>query len=636
MLVLLDNAVSVDQVRPLLPGTPGCAVLITSRDSLVGLVARHGARRIDLDLLPLPDAVGLLAQLIGDRADADPDSVTALADLCARLPLALRIAAELAAARPAETLAALVAEVRNEQHRLDLLDAGGDPRTSVRAVFSWSLDALNTDTARAFRLASLHPAADFEPWAVAALVGTTAEQARRQLSDLSRAHLVQPAGPGRYGLHDLLRAYARDLAARCDGEEETRTALSRLLDHYRYAAAIAMNAVFPAGRDRRPAIEPSASEIRPMADSTAALAWLDSELAALIAVTAHAAEHGWPQHAIAMAATLARYLDARACYAEARSIHGYAYWAACQVGDRPAQARALNGLGGAAFHLAEYSAASDLYCRAAEVFRETGDRASEGRTRQNLGLVYYRQGSYQPAIDLVLQSLELHRQIGDRAGQAQAFDILGVLAKCQGRYAAAHRNYQQALKLLREAGDLLGEAQTLANLGTLFYWQGRYEQALGYQQQALELYRQNGYRAGEIHVLGNIGATCQRLGRYQDAIDHLTVALDFHHEAGDASGEIVARIGLGEALLAVTEAGQARAHFAAALGQAVQIGGKYDQARAHDGLAQACEALGDPRLAGEHWQQALALFSEVGAPEAEQLRAQLDPTAAEAESAASD
>jgi DNA-binding SARP family transcriptional activator len=636
MLVVLDNAGSVEQVRPLLPGTPGCAVLVTSRDSLPGLVARHGARRIDLGLLPPPEAVGLLGQLIGERAATDPDAVATLADLCARLPLALRVAAELATTRPAETMAALVAEVRNEQARLDLLDAGGDPRTSLRAVFSWSVDALNPDAARTFRLAALHPAADFESWAVAALAGAKVEQVRRQLNDLNRAHLIQPAAHGRYGLHDLFRAYARDLAATRDGEQEMRTAMSRLLDYYLYAASVAMNAVFPAERDRRPVIRPPAGAVQPMADSAAALAWLDAELSALIAMTAHAAEHGWPQHAIQMAATLARYLDSSARYVEARSLHGYAYWAACQVGDRAAEGRALNGLGAAAYSLAGYEVADDLFGRAADLFRATGDQTSEGRALHNLGWVRSGQGRYQAAAELFQQELTLFRGSGDRVAEAGAIDGLGIVAMHQGHYDVAVSHHRQALSMFRDAGDRRGAAISLANLGAVCDRQGHHQQALRHYEQALGLFRQVGERANEARMLANIGREYQRQGRYHDAADHLTQALEFDRHHAHQWGEIKDRIGLGEVLLAVARPDQARAHYATALGQAVQVGDMYEQARAHDGLAQTCEALGEASAARSHWQQALELFAELGAPECDQVRTRLAVATVGAEAAPSE
>jgi DNA-binding SARP family transcriptional activator len=227
MLVVLDNAREAEQVRPLLPGCPACAVVVTSRDALVGLVAREGAQRLDLDPLPRQDAIGLLRALIGARVDDDAASAAALAEHCCRLPLALRVAAELAIREPAMPLAELTGELADQRKRLDLLVAGGDPRTAVREVFSWSCRNLDTDTARSFRLLGLHPGADFDPGVVAALTGASIEHARRLLDLLAGAHLIHHADPGRYGLHDLLRAYARELAEAEERGEERPGCLRR-------------------------------------------------------------------------------------------------------------------------------------------------------------------------------------------------------------------------------------------------------------------------------------------------------------------------------------------------------------------------------------------------------------------------
>ena len=213
VLVVLDNARDAEHVRPLLPSDPRCVAVITSRDTLAGLVVVDGARRLDLDVLPLTDAVALLRSLIGARVDEDPAAATRLADLCARLPLALRIAAELAASRPAMSLQELTAELAPS--RLDRLDAG-EERADVRAVFSWSVRQLPDDVAETFALLGLHPGEDLDAHAAAALTGTTPGQARRALGQLLGASLIQATAAGRYGMHDLLRGYAREQAAARD------------------------------------------------------------------------------------------------------------------------------------------------------------------------------------------------------------------------------------------------------------------------------------------------------------------------------------------------------------------------------------------------------------------------------------
>ena len=345
VLVVLDNARSSDQARPLLPGSPACAVVVTSRDALTGLVARDGAARLELDLLPLADAVRLLRELVGDRAAVDPGATEALAERCCRLPLALRVAAELAVARPGVPLAGLAGELADQQRLLDLLDADGDPRTAIRGVFSWSYQHLDAGTARAFRLAGLHPGAEFEPYAVAGLTDSDLGQARRMLDALAKAHLIQPAGPGRYAMHDLLRAYASELAEAHDGAGGRHAALTRLLDHYLSTAATAMDSMYPADRDWRPRVDPAGTPAPPLSGAAAAQSWLDGERAALTAVTQYAAWHGWAEHATRLSATLRNYFVYGGHYPEAILINASARLAASQLGDRAAEG-AVNALAG--------------------------------------------------------------------------------------------------------------------------------------------------------------------------------------------------------------------------------------------------------------------------------------------------
>jgi DNA-binding SARP family transcriptional activator len=309
VLVVLDNARSAEHVRQLLPATPGCAVVVTSRDSLAGLVVRDGAQRLDLDLLPLTDAVHLLRSLIGGRADADPAAAQALAVKCARLPLALCAAAELAAACPAASLAELVRQLDDRHQRLDLLDGGGDPRTAMRAVFSWSYRHLDGDSARAFRLLGLHPGTEIEPCAGAALMGTTVAQARRLLTALARAHLIRPVGPAHYAMHDLLRVYAAELAVAWDGDRQE--ALRRLLDHYVHVASTAMEIASQAGLSRMSGEPASAGPMPPVTDPWAARAWLDKHRATLARIAAYAASHGWTAQAGRLAAVMHYAVHAR-------------------------------------------------------------------------------------------------------------------------------------------------------------------------------------------------------------------------------------------------------------------------------------------------------------------------------------
>lgn len=251
LLVVLDNASSVDQVRPLLPGGASCAVLLTSRDSLPGLVARDGAHRVELTLLPHDDALRLLRVLLGERVDAEPAAVRSLVDRCARLPLALRVAAERVLDRPDSTLAALAAELTDATHRFAVLAAGDDVHASVDAVFSWSYRQLPPPAARLFRLLSEHPGPDADAYEVAALMGADLPAARAAVDVLARAHLAERTSPGRWGMHDLLRAYAGALAV-ADDAGAGRAAAGRLHAHLLATAAAAMGVLYPAQAHRRP------------------------------------------------------------------------------------------------------------------------------------------------------------------------------------------------------------------------------------------------------------------------------------------------------------------------------------------------------------------------------------------------
>jgi tetratricopeptide (TPR) repeat protein/DNA-binding SARP family transcriptional activator len=623
MLVVLDNAASVEQIRPLLPGTPSCSVVVTSRDSLPGLVALHGGRRLDLGLLPLPDAVTLLHKLIGERVEAEPEAAATLATQCARLPLALRVAAELATARPTTPLADLVRELADQAQRLQRLDAGGDPRAAVRVVFSWSYKRLPADAARAFRLAGLHPGSDLDVYAAAALTNTTVDGAKRSLEVLARAHLMHLTGPGRYRMHDLLRAYACDLAKSQDSEADRRTALTRLFDYYLAAAATAMDALSPAERRQRPRISPADSPTPSVADPSAALAWLDAERPNLAAVCTHTAAQGWPGHTIRLATTLFRYLDTRAHFPDALSIHTDARDAASQTGDRAAEAYALANLGVVHLRQGRYEQAAEHYREALPLFREAGDRSGEARTLTHLGLVNWRQGRYELAAERHRQALTRYRETANRVGEANALSNLGLVWWRQGRYEEAAEGHRQALILYRETRRRIGEANALTNLGVVHLRQGRYEQAADDLRQALTVFRETGNRIAEGYALANLGVVNLRQGRYEQAADDLRHALTVFRETGNRDGEAEALNRIGETLHATGQTEQAHAQHAAALTLAAETGDRYQQARAHTGLAHTRHAAGEHGLARQHWQHALTLYTDLGVPDADDVRAHL-------------
>lgn len=615
MLIILDNARSADQVRPLLPGSPACTVLVTSRDALGGLVARNGATRLDLDLLSLEEAVALLRTLIGARVDAEPAAAADLALQCCRLPLALRVAAEIAATRQTVPLAALTGELADLRTRLDLLDAGADPHTQVRAVLSWSHRHLDAETARIFRLLGLHPGPDVEPYATAALADVTVQQARQALDVLARAHLIQPAAPGRHNMHDLLRGYCHELSTALDTEAEQHAALTRLLDHYLHAAAAAADVLNPVGRQPRSAA--------PAHDRAAALDWLDCECVTLVAAAGHAAANGWPGHAIQLATTLSGYLRNGGYFAQARIIFGHALGAARHAGDRVAEATILTQIGQLDCQQSRIPQAARHYKQALALYRAAGDRAGEARALRNLGLSETGLGHNERAIANQLQAIAICRDIGDRSGEASAVGNLGLARLRQGRYQEAARDQQRSLDLSRQIGDRECEAWALARLGGVNLRRDRCQQAIGYFRQAQVLFHDMGNRVDETEVIVTLGSVYLRLRRYERAAENFGQALAVFREFGDRLLELQALIGLGDVLLHTGDAGKACEHQATALRLASEIGLPLEQANAHSGLGRVYHATGDLVQARHHWEQALALYAAVGAPELEEIRARL-------------
>ena len=437
MLVLLDNAGSADQVRPLLPGSGACIVLVTSRDSLAGLVAREGATRLELDALPPHEAIALLRTLIGPRVDAEPDAAAALASQCCRLPLALRVVAELAASRPAVRLAELTAELADLPTRLDVLAAGGDSHAQVRTVLSWSYQHLDADAARTFRLLGLHPGPDFDIYAAAALTGAGLPEARRALDVLARAHLVSTTSPGRHGLHDLLRSYASELAAAEDDLGERRVALTRLFDHYLHSAAVAMDILLPTESHRRPRIPRPVTPAPALTDPSAARDWLDAERGALVAAAAYTAAHGWPGHTTRLATTVSSYLHNGGHYPEALTVARYALDAARRAGDRVSEARALILIGVVDWQVSRFQQSVDHDRQALNLFRDAGDRAGEAMALCNIGLGETQFGRYEQAVGYLEEAVSIYRELSDRQGEGRALGNLGLARR--GRTATRRR-----------------------------------------------------------------------------------------------------------------------------------------------------------------------------------------------------
>ncbi len=624
MLVLLDNASDAAQVRQLLPGSPGCLVIVTSRSKLTGLVATNGAVPMSLDVLNDVEACGLLSRILGDaRVAAEPGAAGQIIEACGRLPLALAITAARAATNPELPLEALAADLAHAADRLDALQTAGDPLASVRAALVGSYQHLSAAAARLFRLLGVHPGPDISLPAVASLASLTGPQTAGLLAELADASLISQVAAGRYGMHDLVRLYSRELAAD-HGDNEQRAVLTQLLDYYLHAAAAAMDSSYPAERGQRPEPPAATTDVTGLTEADAARAWLAAELPCLVAAVAHAAAHGWPEHATRLAATIFRYLDPSGHLSEAVTVHESARSAARHIGDVAAETTALSNLAAAELRQGRDQDAARHLRQALSLSRQTGDRPSEARALGRLGVLAFWRGRYGRAADYYDRALSLHRETGNRPGEVAGLCNLAGAQIQLRQYEQAASHLQQALVLSREIGNQDGEVYALLNLGDLSLRQGRDELAGPYLRQGLALSRDLGDRVVEAAALSGLGELDLRQGRHQQAARQLHMALDLSREAGARSSETDALHLLGEVSLATGDHRQACIHHSGALALASQAGDMHLQARAHDGLARAREAHGDAQQARHHWQQALTYYTQLGAPEADQVRARLN------------
>jgi tetratricopeptide (TPR) repeat protein len=612
-LVILDDVADEDQIRPLLAETPGCLTLVTSRRSLTALPS---AIHLTVDVFAPDEAVEFLTLAVpGVPVGPDPDALARIARCCGYLPLALGLVAGHVRGKSRWTLTDH-ADRLDERHRDRRLD------TDVELALDLSYRHLPADRQRLLRLAALHPGQDVDVYAAAALSDTDVLTAETHLDRLRRDHLLQQATSDRYALHDLVRGYAAGRASDEDPPADRRTALTRLFDYYLATAADAMDTLFPAEAHRRPRIAPPATPKPALTDPDSARAWLDTERPALVAIAAYSATHGWPSHTVQLSTTLYRYLNG-GHNTDALTVHGHAHRAAQHVDDRSGQGHALTNLGAAQVQLGRFEPAAEHFRQALTLHRRVGDGTGQARVLTNLGIIEARLGRYGPAADHHERALSLYRRLGDRTGEARALGNLGFVEGRLGRYGTAADRYEQALTLCRLTGDRTGEASALGNLGDVEVRLGRYGPASTHIQRALNLYRKRGDRDGEAWTLDSLGILHTHLDQPIRATENHRRALAIFRETGGRDGETYALNGLGEAARAAGRAADALTHYTAAHALAVEIGALDQQARAQTGLGRAHHLLGDVVRARRHYQHALALYSDLGMPQAEQIRAQL-------------
>jgi DNA-binding SARP family transcriptional activator/tetratricopeptide (TPR) repeat protein len=517
ILVVLDNARDAGQVRPLLPGTPGCLVLVTSRNQLTGLVAAEGAHPIPLDLLTAAEARQFLFRRLGSaRIDAEPEAVDAIIGACARLPLALAIVAARVATHTGATLAAAAGQLRRLRGQLDAFD-GGDAATDLRAVFSWSYHTLGAPAARLFRLLSLHPGPEIGETAAASLAGVPPREARPLLAELTHAQLVAERVPGRYTFHDLLRAYATELALATESDADVRAAQHRMLDHYVHTGLVATPLLRPS---RLPIEMPPPAEgtaIDTIASPADAREWFATDHAVLLAVLEHATDRGFDAHACRLAWALEEYLDMCGRWGELATSHHTALAAAVRLGDAAAQAQIHGGLARTHFRLGRYDEAHTHLAQAVARYHECGDRVGEGNATRNISAVMERQGRYHEALAHIQRSLELYPDDGYTGHRAIALNNIGWFLVRLGDCRRGLQYCRQALALQQEIGDRPTEASTWDSMGYAYHHLGDYRRAAIHYLKAVDIYRELDSRYHQARTLSRLGDTHLAAGKPEAA-----------------------------------------------------------------------------------------------------------------------
>jgi tetratricopeptide (TPR) repeat protein len=656
-LLILDNAASSAQVTPLLPGGDSCLVLVTSRRYLGDLPGPVTA--LPVDVLAPGQGREMFARLVPRAAAAADAAVEEVVRLAGGLPLAIRLLARVYARHPSWTLADLVAETRAA---VLTMAAESD---SVAAAFDLSYRYLAPARQRFFRRLGLHPGTTTDAYAAAALTGVPLAVATALLDALHGEGLLTEVSYRRYAMHDLIRRYARDLAAAGDPETDRSQAVGRLLDYYQQTAATTRALLF-----RRSFAIPAVSTgtVAPAAgpslrDRDQALAWARAERGNLLACLDHVTRAGQHARVVALTDGLAGLLRQDGPRADAITRHEAAVRTAHGLGDRVGEAGALVDLGVARRQTGDYPGAAGAAEEALGIYRDLGDRLGQAGALVDLGSVRRMAGDYPGAAGLAEEALGIYRDLGDRQGQAEAIGDLGAVRWVTGDYPGAAGALDEALGLYRNLGDRLGQGNTLVHLGAVRRLTGDYagaikttEEAHGIYcdlsnrlgqgnalsqlggvlrlagdypgatralEEALVIYRDLSERGGQASALGELGAVRRLTGDYPGAGRALEGALGIFRDIGDGGGEAEALNEIGTLSLARGDLDQAVECHRQALRLARQIGSPQDEASALAALGRCAVAAGDAVSAQASLQQAHEIFRRIGAAEASGITAEL-------------
>jgi tetratricopeptide (TPR) repeat protein len=616
MLLLLDNAWSSDQVRPLLPATEETLVLITSRRWLP-----KGGSIIPLESLEPQVAARLFAELAErpGQPDLEPtdSGVADVVRLCGFLPLAIRLTAAQLKIHPTWTASNLAARLGDAADRLKVL-TGETEHDSVAAAFDLSYRHLTPEQQRLFRYLGLHPGTDIDAYAAAALADTDLATAQDLLADLYGQNLIEEQSYGRYGLHDLIRQHARTLSAQ---EEPTARgdAIDRLFDYYLQMAATAGRYIIRHTPGAFPSIAHPPACAPVISNPEKANSWLMEERPNLQAVTDYAALTARPAYAIGIPTELAGFLRIRGFWDQALRMQQTALDAAKRVGDRQGEADALNNLGGVQQATNNYTAATINHGLAVDLYHDLGNKQGEADALSDLAIVQRLTGHYDDVKSGLARAQALYHEVGDSFGEAKARNDLGIVYRLTGDYAAAADSLAKALNLLQ--GDSLGRANALAELGIVYRLKEDYPAAASSLTEALNLHRDIGSVHGQADALKELGVVYRLEEDYPAAATSLDKALTLYRGIHDRKCEAETLNNYGQVRSASSAPAAARADFTKALQIAQDLNVPLEEARALAGTGESYLQEGDTEQGITPLREALAIFQRLGSPDAGRVEA---------------
>ena len=612
-LILLDNAASVDQVLPLLPATATCMVLVTSRRHLAGL---ETAGNVALDVFTPAESMALLRDGVGaGPIEAEGDEAADIVELVGRLPLALALVARRLAASREWTMADhrdRLAELRT----LLRLDDG------VEVALRTSYDELAEPDRVLLGLLAMYPGRDVDDHAAAALAGADVDVVRGQLDDLVAANVVI-ARAGRFELHDLVRVFAEKRVRENVQARVRRAAAVRLLDFQLATARAALVTCYPHEAERWPDLPTPAGQGLVFGGADEAMAWLEAERVNLVVASGWALREGRDEHVTRLACVMMSYFEARVHVGDSLALYGNAV----RVASGATRGHVLNGLAMTHWQMGRAAEALVILEDAITEFTAAGEARYADNLSGNVGLLLSTLGDYRAALPRFRRALEFAVAINNDSFRARGLCNIGIAEMRLGNYPEAVGNLTAALDLTRASGDHLCECRTLDGLGTTFWRMGKDTEARSCYEQALDVARQTHNRGDEGKVLSHLGVLLVASGRFDEALAHHRKSIDLANMIGSREGALAANNDMAATLLAAGRAAEAAQCLRPSIHSATAADSRYELARAHNGLAEALFATGDPAGARAHWQSAHAAYTEMGVPEAAEVRERLASSA---------